>query len=246
MGENSPYTKYFRRLRRAPTGYSDVVGGDFENMGYLQLCLLRHAGLKKDHSLVDVGCGTGRLAHHLNQWGLKDYRGYDVVKGMLRLAAKKVNQPHYFFGLIKEELIKIRHDTVDFVCFFSVVTHLPHHTSFRYLLDGMRVLKPGGRLVFSYLAYDCESHWPFFAYVVGNRNVEPTNQLMAHSQIRLWAERLGAPLIELHDGDKPFFPIDRPITLENGAEMRELGMLGQSVCILEKPEVWQPNQGYGS
>ncbi len=246
MAENKAYHRYFKKLRSKHSGYSEVVGGDFEQMGYLQCCLAQYAGLEKQQSVVEVGCGTGRLAVHLNELGVNNYRGYDIVKGMLKVAKKQVNNPSFDFGLIYKEHIKIPCSTVDFVCFYSIITHIPHDAAFRYLLSAMRILKPGGRLLFTFLSYDCEWHWPLFAYVVGNRGSEPTNQLMSHSQIRLWSRRLDAKLVELNDGDQPFFPIDRDVTLVSGVKMQELGMLGQSVCILEKPENWNPDPGFGS
>jgi len=239
MKENLAYLKHFKRLRGQGRGYSDVVGGDYENMGYLLRCLMQWAGLKPEHSVVDVGCGTGRLAYQLSQWGLKDYRGFDIVKGLLKEADRRVGNPGYQYDLVKQEKIKVRPDTTDFCCFFSVFTHIPHHNTYRYLVDALRLLKPGGRVVFSFLSYDCEFQWPMFAYMVANRAQEPITQFMADSQLKVWSERLGAKLVAHESGHLGFFPIEREVELESGVKMEGLGSIGQSVCVLEKPENWE-------
>jgi 2-polyprenyl-3-methyl-5-hydroxy-6-metoxy-1,4-benzoquinol methylase len=67
------YLNFFKKLKTAKesdsTLYSKAVGGDYENMGYLQWQLLKYAGMKPRHHLVDVGCGTGRLASQLAKNG---------------------------------------------------------------------------------------------------------------------------------------------------------------------------------
>jgi len=244
MKENLAYLRHFKRLRKANRGYSDVVGGDYENMGYLLRCLMQWAGLRPEHSVVDVGCGTGRLAYQLSKWGLRNYHGYDIVDGLIEDAAKRVRNKSYRYGIIENEHIPLPDNSRDFVCFFSVFTHIPHHLSYRYLMDALRVLKPGGRVVFSYLAYDCPEHWSHFAAMIANRGQEPINQLMTHDQVRWWSERLNANMVKQEEGLEPYFPIEHPVTLDNGAEMIDKGAVGQSVCVLEKPENWAPNHGF--
>ena len=53
-------------------------------------------------------------------------------------------------------------DRADMVCFFSVFTHLLHEQSYVYLRDAKRVLKSGGRIVFSFLEFSMPSHWSVF------------------------------------------------------------------------------------
>ena len=56
------YESYARELKA-----DQVVGhGDFELIGRTELALLQIEGLQPAHTLVDLGCGVGRLAVHVN------------------------------------------------------------------------------------------------------------------------------------------------------------------------------------
>ena len=63
-----------------------AVGGDFETVGVLEYCLLLQEGLKPEHTLVDVGCGSGRLAYQMKDYLKGTYVGIDVVPELLRYA----------------------------------------------------------------------------------------------------------------------------------------------------------------
>ena len=59
-----------------------------------------------------------------------------------------------------------------------------------------RVLKPDGRIVFSFLEFQMPSHWTVFASTVKDmrgRNEHPLNVFMERNAIQAWAEHLGSP-----------------------------------------------------
>ena len=158
-----------------------AVGGHFNEMGAKQLALLRHYGLRPDHALVDVGCGSGRLTKALFGFLDGSYLGIDLVPALVAHARKLANVPHWQFRVIDEIEIPERHGQVDFVCFFSVLTHLLHEQSFRYLQEARRVLKPGGRVVFSFLEFREPGHLEIFLNTVENSRRgrrEPPNGLI--------------------------------------------------------------------
>jgi len=47
------------------------IGGNFYHFGIFQRELLFQQGLKKDDTILDIGCGSGRLANALKGCGLK-------------------------------------------------------------------------------------------------------------------------------------------------------------------------------
>ena len=213
-----------------------AVGGHFEGMGLLELETLKHFGLQEDSYVIDVGCGSGRLAKPLSGYLTGAYLGIDVVPALLAYAKDLVNRPDWRFELAAGLSIPEADNSADLVCFFSVLTHLMHEQSYVYLLEAKRVLKPGGRIVFSFLDFTVPSHWDVFELTVGDVevNAQHLNVFMSKDGVSVWAERLGMELEALHDGDKPYVPLSQPIAFENGTSAETLGSVGQSVCVLRK------------
>lgn len=213
-----------------------AVGGDFEAVGLLEYHLLRQQGLNAADSVVDVGCGSGRLAYQLRNYLSGLYVGIDVVPELFQYAAKHCDRPDWKFYAAPGLRIPEPDNSANFICFFSVFTHLLHEETFKYLEDSRRVLKPGGKIIFSFLEFAIPSHWFIFEgslAVVGQGAV--LNQFISRDAIQAWAEHLKLTIVEINDGDKPHIPLaDCLVKWDDGREMRECGNLGQSVCVLTK------------
>jgi len=69
-----------------------AVGGEFEAVGRLLKETVIHHGLKKDHYLIDVGCGSGRLAKPVSEYLEGKYFSIDVVPGLVEYARKLVGR----------------------------------------------------------------------------------------------------------------------------------------------------------
>src|SRR4051812_45256940 len=67
---------------------SHAVGGAYEETGRKERAILEYAGLKPGMSLVDIGCGSGRLSSVLGDLPV-DYLGTDVVQKLLDYAKTK-------------------------------------------------------------------------------------------------------------------------------------------------------------
>lgn len=139
---------------------SDAVGtGPFNTIGRLELALLQRAGLERSHTLVDFGCGTGRLAvHAIPALPEGHYIGIDVSREMLRRLDAKLSalRATCRISLLHQPLdtFPLPERSVDMVCAFSVFTHMEHEDTFRYLLDARRIVRPEGRFLFSCLEMD--------------------------------------------------------------------------------------------
>ena len=212
-----------------------AVGGDFQAVGLLEYYLLRQAGLQPGHTLVDVGCGSGRLAFHLKDYLQGQYIGLDVVPELFQYAQRKCQRPDWKFYAAPGLTIPEPNDSADFICFFSVFTHLLHEETFRYLEDAKRVLKPTGKIIFSFLEFAIPSHWDMFQSTLEDKNPDRVlNQFMSRDGIGAFAARLGLSVIEIADGDKPHIHLDQVVRWDDGKEMIGIGNLGQSVCVLAK------------
>lgn len=213
-----------------------AIGGEFIAVGQLQFHLLRHYGLHDTHHVIDVGCGSGRLAAQLAPLAGLHYLGLDVVPDLLELARRLSSRDDWSFVCSPGTGIDAPDASADFVCFFSVFTHLLHEDSYRYLAEALRVLKPGGHVIFSFLEFCVPCHWFVFADTVRQTaSGQHLNQFMDRDAIRAWADHLGFEIVAIHPGDHGHIPIPERIIWENGTVMEKLGNMGQSVAVLRKP-----------
>jgi ubiquinone/menaquinone biosynthesis C-methylase UbiE len=172
---------------------SRAVGGDFEAVGLIERAVVAYAGLRDGHRLIDLGCGSGRLAWALGRAMRVDYLGIDIVQDLLDYAASR-SPPTYRFVLNRALRIPAPDQSADMVSAFSVFTHLLHAESYIYMEDAVRVLRPGGRLVFSFLEFAEPQHWVVFSGTVDSQRHGPVphlNQFIERNAIDLWCDKLG-------------------------------------------------------
>jgi ubiquinone/menaquinone biosynthesis C-methylase UbiE len=198
-----------------------AVGGNYEYVGRIEVELLRRFGLRDGMSLFDLGCGSGRLAAAIGSSDLQiEYLGTDVVQALLDYAQSKSSK-NYRFILCRELSIPSPDHSFDFACAFSVFTHLLHQESFIYLEEMRRILRPDGRIVFSFIEFASPNHWMTFEHTVaGQRSTtRPVlNQFIERNAIEAWAAHLGFRVETFVDDDADF-----------GG-----GPLGQSVVVLQR------------
>jgi SAM-dependent methyltransferase len=211
-----------------------AVGGEFEAVGKLELYLLRSLGLTDGHLLVDVGCGSGRLACQLAPYKGIGYIGTDVVPQLLEAARTRSGRDDWKFVLVNDTSLPCADGSADMVTFFSVLTHITHEESFRYFTEAARCLKKDGRLVASFLEFRIPCHWETFIGSVQSEASGRLNQFVDRDGIAAWASHSGLVVESFFDGDKPHIPIPEEIRWENGMIMKSLGNLGQSVVVLRK------------
>ncbi len=200
-----------------------AIGGGFEWIGPIEAALLRHYGLPADGHLVDVGCGSGRLAKPLSADHEGTYLGLDLVPDLLAHARRICNRPDWRFEVVRHIGIPEADGRADMVCFFSVLTHLLHEQSYWYLEEARRVLKPGGLIVFSFLEFSEPSHFEIFLGTVEQakaRIANPLNVFIDRAAIPIWAKSLGLEVVDIRAGGDVIVPE---------------GNLGQAVCVLKKP-----------
>ncbi len=128
-----------------------------------------HANLSPSHTVLDAGCGCGRLALHLLDY-LNDvgkYRGFDICPEHIEWCAENISQsfPNFHFTHIdvkktlynpagkfqvKEITLPYTENTFDVICAHSLFTHMLDHEMEHYIAEFSRVNKPNGMFYASY------------------------------------------------------------------------------------------------
>jgi SAM-dependent methyltransferase len=199
-----------------------AIGGGFREIGAIEAALVRHFGANGGY-LIDVGCGSGRLAKPLSSDPGLRYLGVDLVPDLVAYAQRICARPDWRFEVIDHIGIPEADGQADMVCFFSVLTHLLHDQSYWYLEEARRVLKPGGRIVFSFLEFAEAGHLPIFRDTVAAARARVPNHMnvfIERNAIEVWARELGMDLIAVHAG---------------GDHLVAEGNLGQALAVLRKP-----------
>jgi 2-polyprenyl-3-methyl-5-hydroxy-6-metoxy-1,4-benzoquinol methylase len=222
----------------AERGPEMAIGGEFYAFGVVEREMLRFYGLTHDKYVIDVGCGSGRLSQALARSHKGRYLGIDIVPDLVQHAKLQTNRPDWRFETVENIAIPEIDGAADIVCMFSVLTHLLHEQSYLYLEEAKRVSRPGGTIVISFLEFAMASHWAVFESTLQTRRAEgeaPLNVFIERNVFECWAAHLGLVVKEFRRGDEPFVPLTEVLTLDSGALMKDLGYLGQSICVLTKP-----------
>ena len=216
-------------------GYAIAIGSpswqEFDRVGRLEAALLMQYGLLHCQTVVDVGCGSGRLAVSLPETFRGNYIGTDISEPLLLRAAQSLKEPRFRFVLVDDLVIPAENGSVDMVSMFSLLTHLRHEESFLYLREVKRVLRPGATVIFSFLDFSQESHWSIFhdtVVAVQAGSLHHVNQFMSRDLVVAWAKMLEFDVLDIHDGQSQYIVCSDP----DG--VTRMDSIGQSVAVWKK------------
>jgi ubiquinone/menaquinone biosynthesis C-methylase UbiE len=212
-----------------------TIGGDFELFSELERELLVQHGLEPGHDVIDVGCGSGRLTKGLAPYLKGSYLGTDVVPKLLAFARTRAPSPAWRFEITEGLSIPAGDASADLVCFFSVFTHILHEQTYVYLREARRVLRPGGRIVFSFTEFTNPNHWWCFEAAVREIGLGlPLYVFVSREAIDAWAQHLDLTIERVYGGDEPCIALATPLTSQSGQQFAGKVPFGQSVCVLRK------------
>jgi SAM-dependent methyltransferase len=146
-----------------------VSGGDWQSVGReFAEHLVRLGGLRHEDRVLDIGCGTGRIAAPLLEYlDRGSYEGFDVHEQAIGWCAANISSRNAAFRFqavsVKSEWFNpwggqsadefsFPHPDAEFDFAFgvSLFTHLLPPAAERYLAETARVLKPGGRWLMTF------------------------------------------------------------------------------------------------
>lgn len=225
-----------------PAGHLRTGGPDFQDNDYYIRSaraeadrLIQSWDLTTTTRLLDVGCGTGRLAiGFLSCLGdMTYYRGLDVNPASVQWCTHHINALHHGFQFIRVDVQNTRYNPAgqqiseqlrlpfsagefEGIYLYSVFSHMEMWDIQHYLAEFYRLLKPGGRV---FLTAFVEEHVP-------DMSVNPENYR------RNWQGALHCVRFEQHFFETlltaPGFRIDR---FDYGQETD-----GQSAFYLSLPD----------
>jgi SAM-dependent methyltransferase len=231
------------KRRAEPLHMIHHVGeGDYRAQGeHVRWLLQAYGDLSPTDQVLDIGSGNGRAAEPLAELlapGGGAYVGFDVSKLAIRMCQRRFrDQPAVRFvhldvwngdynpsGKVAEADTRFPAEdgTIDLAFATSVFTHMQYGAVSHYLREAARVLKPGGRIVFT--AYTVEDgrdgpgRYAFVPFDATSQAVDPEapERAIAHRKAAIEAalEDAGLAVRSFHQGQwRP------PATYDGGQDL---------------------------
>ena len=176
MGQNNDFSQ---KELLPPPELIHYVGGDFQKVGEEFLKYFIEIGnLQRHESILDVGCGVGRMAVPLTKY-INDkalYHGFDIFQDGISWCQSHIsptyknfhfqhaNIYHQFYnpnGTIKASEFQFPYedDTFDFTYLTSVFTHLLEKELEHYVSEISRVIKQDGRCLLTLFLLNPDSSY---------------------------------------------------------------------------------------
>ena len=159
------------RVSRNP---ETAVGGMWEEIGLLQFDFIRNQGLKRQHSLLDIGCGTLRGGRHFIAYLQESkYFGTDISEGAIvfsrQLALREGLMDKLPVLHVDEDLSMdfcgLGAPRFDYILAQSVFTHLQEKHVEQVIRNVKLVMSVTSRFFFTFLEhpmYEGVSHKDFY------------------------------------------------------------------------------------
>jgi ubiquinone/menaquinone biosynthesis C-methylase UbiE len=165
----SDYKQQWNSISRSEEAAKLAVSGYVDEERYLQTAhgavatLQQTVGIGSDDIVLEIGAGVGRVGAVLAPL-CREWIGTDVSENMVEHIRKRLAN----FANVRAvaingfDLREIPSQSVDVVYCTVVFMHLEEWERYGYVVEGFRVLKPGGRMLVDNVNLLSDEGWKFF------------------------------------------------------------------------------------
>ncbi|OZD39374.1 SAM-dependent methyltransferase [Rhodococcus sp. 06-1477-1B] len=129
--------------------YADLVRDELDGRHLEHGLLATFADRASTGGVLEVGCGTGRIADQLHRLGL-DVAGIDLSPNMIEVAQRE--HPHLRFGVGSMEALDAGDSSLAGIVAWYSIIHTPPHQLSTIFAELHRVLVPEGLLLLAFQA----------------------------------------------------------------------------------------------
>lgn len=150
----------------------------------LLLLYIKSLGISLNYcwKALDFGCGIGRLtqalASHFNETIGIDISAYMIKKAKME---NKYNSKCSYILNEKENLSLFKNNCFDFIYTSIVLQHMEPQYAKKYIQEFLRILKPGGTLVFQIPSAKKQLMWKILYFI---KSVLPSSLLIIYQKVR--------------------------------------------------------------
>jgi 2-polyprenyl-3-methyl-5-hydroxy-6-metoxy-1,4-benzoquinol methylase len=140
--------------------------------------------------VLDVGCGSGVVAHAIAQAGAHECVGLDGSEAAIAFASRQFRRPNLRFvqGLVDE--IAWPDGSFDAACCMELIEHIHPGQALDLLSRLRRIIRPGGRLLVT--TPNARSAWPVIEWLLDRSGRVP--RLAGEQHVALYTHRRLAQL----------------------------------------------------
>lgn len=118
--------------------------------------------LPESSSILDIGCGYGRVLKHMYEMGYRDLTGIDVSEKLIGRARRFCPEATYHIGDIERVQLEQRYDLI---LIMGVIEYVLSDEDQREFFDKVRkMLNPNGHVLLETFVLDSANMWQ---YIVG-------------------------------------------------------------------------------
>lgn len=148
--------------------HRDIVGGMWDHLGALQLAFLRERGLKPEHKLLDIGCGSLRAGiHFVDFLEPGNYYGFDSSDALIEAGFEQELAPLGLTHKLPRSNLATVSDfessgwgvRFDFAIAQSVFTHMPFNKIRACLEKTSASMRSGGEFYATYFVAPDDHAW---------------------------------------------------------------------------------------